>query len=53
MSRLRYPTPLVALVSTLAWAQEPMVSNLVYALVWLHALDKNMPVRVEPNYFDR
>lgn len=30
-----------------------MVSNLVYALVWLHTLDKNLGVKVEPNYFDR
>jgi hypothetical protein len=30
-----------------------MVGNLVYNLVWLHALDKKLPVKVEPNYFAR
>ena len=30
-----------------------MVGNLVYALVWLHALESEGAVRVGPNYFNR
>lgn len=30
-----------------------MVGNLLYNLVWLHALKENTKVRVEPNYFNR
>lgn len=30
-----------------------MVGNLVYALVWLHALEADEDVRVEPNYLNR
>jgi hypothetical protein len=30
-----------------------MVGNLVYNLVWLHALKTQARVKVEPNYFNR
>jgi hypothetical protein len=30
-----------------------MVGNLVYNLVWLHALKEKSKIRVEPNYFNR
>jgi hypothetical protein len=30
-----------------------MVGNLVYNLVWLHALEKHEAVKIEPNYFAR
>ncbi len=30
-----------------------MVGNLVYSLVWLHALKEKTKVKVEPNYFNR
>ena len=35
------------------YESQMMVGNLVYALVWLHAVDKGLAVKVEPNYFDR
>jgi len=30
-----------------------MAGNLVYNLVWLHAVKAKIGVRVEPNYFNR
>jgi hypothetical protein len=32
---------------------EMMVGNLVYNLVWLHALDKKADLKIETNYFNR
>jgi len=32
---------------------EMMVGNLVYNLVWLHALDQKADIKIEPNYFNR
>jgi len=35
------------------YESQMMVGNLVYALVWLHAVEKGLNVKVESNYFDR
>ncbi len=35
------------------YESQMMVSNLIYALVWLHVQENGLDLEVEPNYFDR
>ena len=35
------------------YESQMMVSNLIYALLWLHVQETRLDLRVEPNYFDR